>query len=87
MKEKMPKKSGRWWFWRKRADSTIKQVCAPNLKKQKRKTPVSHPRVRHRNLTFIILHSQSETKLETKEGSHLEEEGPSMSQEKLPALP
>uniref|UniRef100_A0A3Q4B5B1 phosphatidate phosphatase n=1 Tax=Mola mola TaxID=94237 RepID=A0A3Q4B5B1_MOLML len=27
MKEKMPKKSGRWWFWRKRADSTIKQVC------------------------------------------------------------
>lgn len=29
---------------------------------------------------------QSETKLETKEESHLEEEGPSMSQEKL-ALP
>uniref|UniRef100_A0AAQ4Q518 phosphatidate phosphatase n=1 Tax=Gasterosteus aculeatus aculeatus TaxID=481459 RepID=A0AAQ4Q518_GASAC len=26
VKEKMPKKSGRWWFWRKRADSTIKQV-------------------------------------------------------------
>uniref|UniRef100_A0A3Q3RG74 phosphatidate phosphatase n=2 Tax=Mastacembelus armatus TaxID=205130 RepID=A0A3Q3RG74_9TELE len=52
VKEKMPKKSGRWWFWRKRADSTIKQ---------------------------------SETKLETKE-SHLEEEGPSISQEKL-ALP
>uniref|UniRef100_A0A8C6UKM2 phosphatidate phosphatase n=1 Tax=Neogobius melanostomus TaxID=47308 RepID=A0A8C6UKM2_9GOBI len=24
VKEKMPKKSGRWWFWRKRADSTIK---------------------------------------------------------------
>ncbi|XP_023142605.1 phosphatidate phosphatase LPIN2 isoform X2 [Amphiprion ocellaris] len=53
VKEKMPKKSGRWWFWRKRADSTIKQ---------------------------------SETKLETKEESHLEEEGPSMSQETL-ALP
>uniref|UniRef100_A0A8C7ZQG2 phosphatidate phosphatase n=1 Tax=Oryzias sinensis TaxID=183150 RepID=A0A8C7ZQG2_9TELE len=29
VKEKMPKKSGRWWFWRKRADSTIKQV--PNI--------------------------------------------------------
>lgn len=29
MKEKMPKKSGRWWFWRKRADSTIKQVRLP----------------------------------------------------------
>ncbi|XP_026229740.1 phosphatidate phosphatase LPIN2 isoform X1 [Anabas testudineus] len=53
VKEKMPKKSGRWWFWRKRADSTIKQ---------------------------------SETKLETKEESHLEEEGPSISPEKL-ALP
>nr|XP_057902130.1 phosphatidate phosphatase LPIN2 isoform X2 [Doryrhamphus excisus] len=25
VKEKMPKKSGRWWFWRKRADSAIKQ--------------------------------------------------------------
>ncbi|KAF3858074.1 hypothetical protein F7725_011275 [Dissostichus mawsoni] len=52
MKEKMPKKSGRWWFWRKRADSSIKQ-----------------------------------TKLETKEDSHLEEEGASMSQEKLPLPP
>ncbi|KAM7400374.1 hypothetical protein PAMA_004862 [Pampus argenteus] len=50
VKEKMPKKSGRWWFWRKRADSTIKQ---------------------------------SETKLETKEESHLEEEGTSIPQEKL----
>ncbi|KAL3055391.1 hypothetical protein OYC64_018137 [Pagothenia borchgrevinki] len=54
MKEKMPKKSGRWWFWRKRADSSIKQ---------------------------------SETKLETKEDSHLEEEEASMSQEKLPLPP
>ncbi|XP_068196950.1 phosphatidate phosphatase LPIN2 isoform X2 [Antennarius striatus] len=25
VKEKMPKKSGRWWFWRKRVDSTVKQ--------------------------------------------------------------
>uniref|UniRef100_A0A671MJN8 phosphatidate phosphatase n=1 Tax=Sinocyclocheilus anshuiensis TaxID=1608454 RepID=A0A671MJN8_9TELE len=35
VKERMPKKSGRWWFWRKRADSTIKQVrpewCDLNL--------------------------------------------------------
>ncbi|KAI4903522.1 hypothetical protein NFI96_027566 [Prochilodus magdalenae] len=30
VKERMPKKSGRWWFWRKRADSTIKQQ--PGLK-------------------------------------------------------
>lgn len=32
---------------------------------------------------FPFLFSQSETKLETKEESHLEEEGPSMTQEKL----
>ncbi|XP_039610773.1 phosphatidate phosphatase LPIN2 isoform X1 [Polypterus senegalus] len=25
VKEKMPKKSGGWWFWRKRSDSTVKQ--------------------------------------------------------------
>uniref|UniRef100_A0A3Q2ZD91 phosphatidate phosphatase n=1 Tax=Kryptolebias marmoratus TaxID=37003 RepID=A0A3Q2ZD91_KRYMA len=31
VKEKMPKKSGRWWFWRKRADSTVKQVLMPML--------------------------------------------------------
>uniref|UniRef100_A0A8C7ZVX5 phosphatidate phosphatase n=1 Tax=Oryzias sinensis TaxID=183150 RepID=A0A8C7ZVX5_9TELE len=31
VKEKMPKKSGRWWFWRKRADSTIKQVRLPQI--------------------------------------------------------
>ncbi|XP_028284251.1 phosphatidate phosphatase LPIN2 isoform X2 [Parambassis ranga] len=54
VKEKMPKKSGRWWFWRKRADSTIKT---------------------------------SETKLETKEESPLEEEGTSISQEKLALQP
>ncbi|XP_061695529.1 phosphatidate phosphatase LPIN2 isoform X2 [Syngnathoides biaculeatus] len=53
VKEKMPKKSGRWWFWRKRADSAIKQ---------------------------------SETKLETKEESHLGEEGPAMTQENLTLL-
>uniref|UniRef100_A0A7N6BDV4 phosphatidate phosphatase n=1 Tax=Anabas testudineus TaxID=64144 RepID=A0A7N6BDV4_ANATE len=37
VKEKMPKKSGRWWFWRKRADSTIKQVCTCFQKSQKPK--------------------------------------------------
>ncbi|MGH0146739.1 UNVERIFIED_CONTAM: hypothetical protein FKN15_055399 [Acipenser sinensis] len=26
VQEKMPKKSGSWWFWRKRADSTAKQA-------------------------------------------------------------
>uniref|UniRef100_A0AAY4A8P0 phosphatidate phosphatase n=1 Tax=Denticeps clupeoides TaxID=299321 RepID=A0AAY4A8P0_9TELE len=31
VKEKMPKKPGRWWFWRKRADSTVKQVSAESF--------------------------------------------------------
>uniref|UniRef100_A0A674P4H2 phosphatidate phosphatase n=1 Tax=Takifugu rubripes TaxID=31033 RepID=A0A674P4H2_TAKRU len=31
VKEKMQKKSGRWWFWRKRADSTVKQVSQLGL--------------------------------------------------------
>ncbi|XP_037538276.1 phosphatidate phosphatase LPIN2 [Nematolebias whitei] len=35
VKEKMPKKSGRWWFWRKRADSTVKQSeTKPETKEQ-----------------------------------------------------
>ncbi|XP_017266514.1 phosphatidate phosphatase LPIN2 isoform X2 [Kryptolebias marmoratus] len=35
VKEKMPKKSGRWWFWRKRADSTVKQSeTKPEMKEQ-----------------------------------------------------
>lgn len=33
---------------------------------------------------FLYIFSQSETKHETKEESHLEEEGPSIIQEKLP---
>uniref|UniRef100_A0A671V4N5 phosphatidate phosphatase n=1 Tax=Sparus aurata TaxID=8175 RepID=A0A671V4N5_SPAAU len=31
VKEKMPKKSGRWWFWRKRADSTINPKTYYNI--------------------------------------------------------
>uniref|UniRef100_A0AAY4AAU2 phosphatidate phosphatase n=1 Tax=Denticeps clupeoides TaxID=299321 RepID=A0AAY4AAU2_9TELE len=34
VKEKMPKKPGRWWFWRKRADSTVKQT-APQVGKMR----------------------------------------------------
>ncbi|XP_028297160.1 phosphatidate phosphatase LPIN2-like [Gouania willdenowi] len=54
VKEKMPKKSGRWWFWRKRADSTTKQ---------------------------------SDTKLDTKDESNMEDGEGVESQEKLPPLP
>lgn len=38
VKEKMQKKSGRWWFWRKRADSTVKQVCKYGKKKSWKNT-------------------------------------------------
>uniref|UniRef100_A0A8C9X6M4 phosphatidate phosphatase n=1 Tax=Sander lucioperca TaxID=283035 RepID=A0A8C9X6M4_SANLU len=40
VKEKMPKKSGRWWFWRKRADSTIKQERLQSIDSQHH--PSSH---------------------------------------------
>nr|XP_005997936.1 PREDICTED: phosphatidate phosphatase LPIN2 [Latimeria chalumnae]XP_014345059.1 PREDICTED: phosphatidate phosphatase LPIN2 [Latimeria chalumnae] len=33
VKEKMPKKPGRWWFWRKRDDSIVKQL--PDAKQEK----------------------------------------------------
>lgn len=85
MKEKMPKKSGRWWFWRKRADSTIKQVITYILillSVIMNTTNIINKY--HNNISIIIspFFSQSETKLETKE-PHLEEEGPSVTQEKL----
>lgn len=41
VKEKMPKKSGRWWFWRKRADSTIKQVSTATSLMKSNATEVS----------------------------------------------
>lgn len=89
MKEKMPKKSGRWWFWRKRADSTIKQVITYILTLQKQTvtaqlifTESDFSSVLHVLIFSLFIFSQSETKLETKE-PHLEEEGPSVTQEKL----
>lgn len=42
VKEKMQKKSGRWWFWRKRADSTVKQVCKYGKKKKLEKHSLKH---------------------------------------------
>uniref|UniRef100_A0A8C5AAJ2 phosphatidate phosphatase n=1 Tax=Gadus morhua TaxID=8049 RepID=A0A8C5AAJ2_GADMO len=43
VKEKMPKKSGRWWFWRKRADSTVKQVGCPSSEESKEVSAASCP--------------------------------------------
>ncbi|XP_072267465.1 phosphatidate phosphatase LPIN2 [Pyxicephalus adspersus] len=41
VKEKMPKKSGRWWFWRKK-DSLVKQ---PDTKEEKLDTEVANEQV------------------------------------------
>lgn len=78
MKEKMQKKSGRWWFWRKRADSTVKQVSL------REESAFEADRVLpYTSECFSFLLSQSETKHETKEESQLEGEGATISQDKL----
>lgn len=79
MKEKMQKKSGRWWFWRKRADSTVKQVC----KYGKKKAGKTQSQTQTFQYIFSSQISQSETKHETKEESQLEEEGAAILQDKL----
>uniref|UniRef100_A0A7N6C5Z0 phosphatidate phosphatase n=1 Tax=Anabas testudineus TaxID=64144 RepID=A0A7N6C5Z0_ANATE len=69
VKEKMPKKSGRWWFWRKRADSTIKQVCTCFQKSQKMQ-PVEgqhHPSP-HTYRKSLRLSSDQIASLKLKEG-------------------
>uniref|UniRef100_A0AAQ4S3G0 phosphatidate phosphatase n=1 Tax=Gasterosteus aculeatus aculeatus TaxID=481459 RepID=A0AAQ4S3G0_GASAC len=58
VKEKMPKKSGRWWFWRKRADSTIKQV---------RKFPLVL-KTANLSLLFLLYRSHPHASLKLKEG-------------------
>uniref|UniRef100_A0A8C9W2D9 phosphatidate phosphatase n=1 Tax=Scleropages formosus TaxID=113540 RepID=A0A8C9W2D9_SCLFO len=51
VKEKMPKKSGGWWFWRKRSDSTIKQVGPTHVLFEL--THVSHP---HPSACLTAIH-------------------------------
>ncbi|KAK1173699.1 hypothetical protein AOXY_G3877 [Acipenser oxyrinchus oxyrinchus] len=60
--EKMPKKSGRWWFWRKRADSTAKQQSERKLETQDSLSGSDPP------------HCQDNTSMRSKEGDSSSDE-------------
>uniref|UniRef100_A0A672Q2J2 phosphatidate phosphatase n=1 Tax=Sinocyclocheilus grahami TaxID=75366 RepID=A0A672Q2J2_SINGR len=71
VKERMPKKSGRWWFWRKRADSTIKQVrpdaAASSMERKVHSEPHSHTST-HAYRKSLRLSSSQIASLKLKEG-------------------
>uniref|UniRef100_A0A8C1N8I0 phosphatidate phosphatase n=1 Tax=Cyprinus carpio TaxID=7962 RepID=A0A8C1N8I0_CYPCA len=71
VKERMPKKSGRWWFWRKRADSTIKQVrpdaAASSMERKVQSEPHSHTTT-HAYRKSLRLSSDQIASLKLKEG-------------------
>uniref|UniRef100_A0A671KIV5 phosphatidate phosphatase n=1 Tax=Sinocyclocheilus anshuiensis TaxID=1608454 RepID=A0A671KIV5_9TELE len=71
VKERMPKKSGRWWFWRKRADSTIKQVrpdaAASSMERKVQSEPHSHTST-HAYRKSLRLSSNQIASLKLKEG-------------------
>ncbi|XP_041103780.1 phosphatidate phosphatase LPIN2-like [Polyodon spathula] len=62
VQEKMPKKSGRWWFWRKRADSTAKQQSDQKLETQRSLSGSDPP------------HGQDNTSMRSKEGNSSSDE-------------
>uniref|UniRef100_A0A8C1N6Q8 phosphatidate phosphatase n=1 Tax=Cyprinus carpio TaxID=7962 RepID=A0A8C1N6Q8_CYPCA len=73
VKERMPKKSGRWWFWRKRADSTIKQegkevsAAASSMERKVQSEPHSHTTT-HAYRKSLRLSSDQIASLKLKEG-------------------
>uniref|UniRef100_A0A671KJD4 phosphatidate phosphatase n=1 Tax=Sinocyclocheilus anshuiensis TaxID=1608454 RepID=A0A671KJD4_9TELE len=72
VKERMPKKSGRWWFWRKRADSTIKQgkevsAAASSMERKVQSEPHSHTST-HAYRKSLRLSSNQIASLKLKEG-------------------
>uniref|UniRef100_A0A671MJU9 phosphatidate phosphatase n=1 Tax=Sinocyclocheilus anshuiensis TaxID=1608454 RepID=A0A671MJU9_9TELE len=73
VKERMPKKSGRWWFWRKRADSTIKQegkevsAAASSMERKVQSEPHSHTTT-HTYRKSLRLSSDQIASLKLKEG-------------------
>uniref|UniRef100_A0A672MZS1 phosphatidate phosphatase n=1 Tax=Sinocyclocheilus grahami TaxID=75366 RepID=A0A672MZS1_SINGR len=73
VKERMPKKSGRWWFWRKRADSTIKQegkevsAAASSMERKVQSEPHSHTTT-HTYRKSLRLSSDQILSLKLKEG-------------------
>uniref|UniRef100_A0AAQ5X784 phosphatidate phosphatase n=1 Tax=Amphiprion ocellaris TaxID=80972 RepID=A0AAQ5X784_AMPOC len=71
VKEKMPKKSGRWWFWRKRADSTIKQskeVSAASCQERLHPGDGQHHPSPHTYRKSLRLSSDQIASLKLKEG-------------------
>ncbi|XP_061834750.1 phosphatidate phosphatase LPIN2 isoform X2 [Nerophis lumbriciformis] len=69
MKEKMPKKSGRWWFWRKRADSAIKQSETKLETKEELHSGEEGSSIAQENLTLLIKTTDSSSDEEGKEVS------------------
>ncbi|KAM9790868.1 phosphatidate phosphatase LPIN2 isoform X1 [Syngnathus typhle] len=69
VKEKMPKKSGRWWFWRKRADSAIKQSEAKLETKEESQSAEEGPAMTQENLALRGKNTDSSSDEECKEVS------------------
>ncbi|XP_051902094.1 phosphatidate phosphatase LPIN2 isoform X1 [Hippocampus zosterae] len=69
VKEKMPKKSGRWWFWRKRADGAIKQSETKLDAKEQSQSAHEGPAMTQENLTLLTKSNDSSSDEECKEVS------------------
>ncbi|XP_060940757.1 phosphatidate phosphatase LPIN2 isoform X1 [Limanda limanda] len=69
VKEKMPKKSGRWWFWRKRADSAIKQSETKSETKEESLSGEEGPSVSQEKLASPPKAGDSSSDEESKEVS------------------
>ncbi|XP_037132475.1 phosphatidate phosphatase LPIN2 isoform X3 [Syngnathus acus] len=69
VKEKMPKKSGRWWFWRKRADSAIKQSETKLETKEESQSAEEGPAMTQENLALRSKNTDSSSDEECKEVS------------------
>ncbi|XP_061652262.1 phosphatidate phosphatase LPIN2 isoform X2 [Phyllopteryx taeniolatus] len=69
VKEKMPKKSGRWWFWRKRADSAIKQSETKLETKEESQLGEEGSAMTQENLTSLTKSTDSSSDEECKEVS------------------
>uniref|UniRef100_A0A671V4L8 phosphatidate phosphatase n=1 Tax=Sparus aurata TaxID=8175 RepID=A0A671V4L8_SPAAU len=67
VKEKMPKKSGRWWFWRKRADKS-KEVSAVSCQERLQPVDSQHHPSPHTYRKSLRLSSDQIASLKLKEG-------------------
>ncbi|XP_077579772.1 phosphatidate phosphatase LPIN2 isoform X2 [Stigmatopora nigra] len=69
VKEKMPKKSGRWWFWRKRADSAVKQSETKLEAKEESQSGEEGIGMTQENITLLTKGHDSSSDEEGKEVS------------------